>query len=107
MNTTKNSPWGNLVGIRPVKRVVKMMQDGLSDNEITRVLKNDFFVSDKKIDLAMSIAKTELKVMKTIPENLLETYAPAMSAIEQVRPEATMKDFSQTRDLIKSIKSST
>ena len=46
-------------------------------------------------------------LMKTIPENLLESYAPAMSAIEQVRPEATMKDFSQTRDLIKSIKSST
>ena len=74
MNTTKNSPWGNLVGIRPVKRVVKMMMDGLSDNEITSVLKNDFFVSDKKIDLAMSIAKTELKVMKTIPENAVSLY---------------------------------
>ncbi len=74
MNTTKNSPWGNLVGIRPVKRVVKMMMDGLSDDEITSVLKNDFFVSDKKIDLAMSIAKTELKVMKTIPENAVSLY---------------------------------
>ncbi len=69
MDGKVNNPWGNLVGIRPVKRVVKMMNDGLSEEEIISILKNDFFTSDKKIDLALNIAKTEIEVIKKIPEN--------------------------------------
>lgn len=69
MDGKTNNPWGNLVGIRPVKRVVKMMNDGLCEKEITHILKDEFFVSDKKIDLALSIAKTEIDVIKNIKEN--------------------------------------
>lgn len=74
MNRTNQSPWGNLVGIRPVKRVVKMLSDGMSEREIQEKLKNEFFVSDKKIDLALSIAKTEIEVMKKVPEKTVSLY---------------------------------
>lgn len=74
MNRTNQSPWGNLVGIRPVKRVVKMLSDGMTETNIQEKLKNEFFVSDKKIDLALSIAKTEIEVMKTVPEKTVSLY---------------------------------
>ena len=74
MNEQTTAPWGNLVGIRPVKRVVKMMNDGLCDEKIETVLKQDFAVSSEKTALAMKIAKVELEVMKTIPKNAVSLY---------------------------------
>lgn len=68
------APWGNLVGIRPVKRVVNMFQQGLTEQDITRILKEEYAVSDKKIDLAIHIAKTELDIIEKIPEKAVSLY---------------------------------
>lgn len=73
MNIQK-APWGNLVGIRPVKRVVKMINDGLDYKQIESILKNDFYVSDEKIALALDIAKKELRIIEEIPENAVSIY---------------------------------
>ncbi len=73
-NNYAYSPWGNLVGIRPVKRVVKMFSDGLNEAEIRKILQNEYAVSDRKIDLALSIAKTEMDVMKVVPEKTVSLY---------------------------------
>ncbi len=74
VTTETTPPWGNLVGIRPVKRVVKMMEDGISDNAIRTCLKKEYNVSDEKTELAMQIAKNEIEVIKTIPENAVSLY---------------------------------
>lgn len=74
MSEQTKAPWGNLVGIRPVKRVVQMMHDGLPREQIEAVLKHDFCVSDEKTALALSIAELECNVMKTIPENAVSLY---------------------------------
>ncbi len=74
MNQNNTSPWGNLVGIRPVKRVVKMFQDGMIETQIADMLKKEYGVSDKKINLALSIAKTEIKVIESIPQNAVSLY---------------------------------
>ncbi len=74
MSEQTKAPWGNLVGIRPVKRVVKMMNDGLSDEKIETILKQDFHVSNEKTALAMKIAEIEREVMKTIPQNAVSLY---------------------------------
>jgi len=74
MNKEKTIPWGTLVGIRPVKRVVNMLMSGLSEEEAGKILKNEYEVSDKKIDLSLSIAKTELSVIKSIPKNGVALY---------------------------------
>lgn len=69
-----SAPWGNLVGIRPVKRVVKMMEDGLSEEQIKTILLQDYQVSTKKTELALSIAKREISVMKRIPQRAVSIY---------------------------------
>ena len=73
-NKEKTVPWGTLVGIRPVKRVVNMLSNGLSEEETLNVLKNEYEVSDKKIDLSLSIAKRELAIIETIPDNAVSLY---------------------------------
>lgn len=74
LNKEKTIPWGTLVGIRPVKRVVNMLSSGLSKEEVEKILKTEYEVSDKKVDLSLSIAKTELSVMKKIPQNSVSLY---------------------------------
>ena len=70
----KTIPWGTLVGIRPVKRVVSMLNSGCSDEDVVKILKEEYEVSDKKINLALSIAKTELSVISDIPQNAVSLY---------------------------------
>lgn len=70
----KTIPWGTLVGIRPVKRVVGMLNSGMSETEVKKVLKYEYEVSDKKTELALSIAKTEIDVISTFPENAICLY---------------------------------
>ena len=70
----KTVPWGTLVGIRPIKRVVNMLSSGVSEEEVRKILKDEFEVSDKKIDLSLSIAKTEMNVISSIPENAISLY---------------------------------
>ncbi len=70
----KTIPWGTLVGIRPVKRVVNMLSDGFSEAQVIKKLKEEYEVSDKKTDLSLSIAKTELNVISTIPKNAISVY---------------------------------
>ncbi len=73
-NKEKTIPWGTLVGIRPVKRVVNMFQSGLNEDEIRQKLKEEYEVSDKKTDLSLSIAKTELYIISSIPKNGISLY---------------------------------
>ena len=73
-NKEKTIPWGTLVGIRPVKRVVNMLLAGKNDEEVLKILKEDYEVSDKKAELSLSIAKTELSVISDIPENAVSLY---------------------------------
>lgn len=68
------APWGDLVGIRPVKRVVNMLEQGMDELTVQRILKEQYAVSDKKIDLAMRIAKTELDVIRIVPEKAVSLY---------------------------------
>ena len=70
----KTIPWGTLVGIRPVKRVVSMLNSGMSEEKVEKILKDEFEVSDKKTELALSIAKTEIDVISTLPENAICLY---------------------------------
>lgn len=74
INKEKTIPWGTLVGIRPVKRVVDMFSKGHTEEEIIDILKNEYEVSDKKIDLSLSIAKREITIINGIPKNAVSLY---------------------------------
>ena len=62
--TGKVLPWGTLTGIRPVKIAVHLMDEGASDEEVEKYLKNVYYCSDEKIKLSLEIAHTERELKK-------------------------------------------
>lgn len=60
--TGKKLLWGTLTGIRPVTLSVKLLREN-SEEETREILKNDYYVSDKKIDELIEIGKIELDIL--------------------------------------------
>lgn len=52
--------WGTLTGIRPTKLYHKYYRDGLTHEEITKILVRDYLISPEKIDLMRDIVHTQL-----------------------------------------------
>ena len=66
MQTGKTLPWGNLIGIRPTKIPMFMLEEGKSEAEIADFMKKAHFVSDEKIALSIDIAKREKELLDTL-----------------------------------------
>jgi len=64
--TNKELPWGTLTGIRPTKIPMKLMEEGHSDEEIKAYMKETYFATDEKIQLAIDIAKREKALLSKI-----------------------------------------
>ena len=71
--TGKSLPWGNLTGIRPTKIAMGMLNEGKTDEEIERFMKETHFVSDEKAKLSIEIAHREGEVLK--PLQKMEGYS--------------------------------
>lgn len=59
-------PWGNLIGIRPTKIAMAMLEAGKKDEEIAAFLKQEHFVSDEKAALGIEIARRENKILQSL-----------------------------------------
>ncbi len=68
--TGKQLPWGVLIGIRPTKIVLEMMNQGKSEDEIITIFKEDFFVREDKAKLCLDIAKIEKEMVNKDPKNV-------------------------------------
>lgn len=66
--TKKELPWGVITGIRPTKLALEKLEDekGYNDEDIEKMLKEYFYVSDEKTKLAIDIAKREMKILENI-----------------------------------------
>jgi len=64
--TGRELPWGTLTGIRPTKIPMKLMEEGHSDEEIAKYMKETYFATDEKIQLSIDIAKRERKLLEKI-----------------------------------------
>lgn len=62
-DTGMELPWGNLTGIRPAKIPALLLEEGISEPEIRKEMKETYLISDEKLDLAMDIAKRESKLL--------------------------------------------
>lgn len=62
--TGKTLPWGTLTGIRPVKIPMAMIEEGCSNPEAARYMRETYDVSREKAALAISIANREREVLK-------------------------------------------
>lgn len=61
----KQLPWGNLTGIRPVKIVMSMLEQGKSSREVERTVRETYCISEEKAKLSLEIAERERKILNT------------------------------------------
>ena len=69
-----NLPWGVMCGIRPAKIVRSLSEEGYNRDEVRKILKDVYEVSDEKINLAIEVAENEIKLLKKIGKNSVSVY---------------------------------
>lgn len=57
--------WGMLVGVRPSKVAMEMLNSGMSKSRVKRTLVSDFLVTPKKAGLAVDVARKEKEIIGT------------------------------------------
>ncbi|MBO5897314.1 MAG: coproporphyrinogen dehydrogenase HemZ [Clostridia bacterium] len=65
--------WGMLTGVRPSKLMLNRI-DELGEDGARDYFTNRFFATPEKTELAFSVAKTELRIIKESPENSFSLY---------------------------------
>lgn len=65
-HTGKELPWGTLTGIRPTKIPYMMMEEGKTNEEIRTYMRETYFCSDEKAELAYEIAAKERQILSKI-----------------------------------------
>ena len=66
LETKRELPWGNLTGIRPTRIVMNLIEQDMSDEEIFKYMKDNYYTSDEKTELSLSIAHREKEILKNI-----------------------------------------
>ena len=59
----KNYSWGGLMGVRPTKVVRRLLALGYSYDEIRRIMKDFYIVSEEKAELLIKVVKKELEFL--------------------------------------------
>lgn len=67
-------PWGILTGIRPVKMVNQLFKQGFSKDEIGHYLKQEFLISEEKLQLCFTIAEKQQPFVNKIRDNTFSLY---------------------------------
>ncbi len=52
-------PWGSLTGVKPVRRILSLMSEGLSPEEIKSGMKLKYMLSDEKLEMLYQTALTQ------------------------------------------------
>ncbi|MGB8955120.1 MAG: coproporphyrinogen dehydrogenase HemZ [Tumebacillaceae bacterium] len=61
--TGQHQPWGILFGVRPLKLVHNMREQGRDDAYIRSKLQNEYLISENRINLLLEIADSQLRTM--------------------------------------------
>lgn len=68
------APWGISTGIRPAKTARMMLDEDKNDREILRYMQEEFFITPKKAQLSLDVAKKEFGLLKNRMENGVGLY---------------------------------
>lgn len=60
-------PWGTLTGIRPVKIISELLNQGKSIAAVSVYMKNTYLISDEKLNLMLQTATTESLLLTDFP----------------------------------------
>lgn len=72
--TDKDLPWGILTGIRPVKIVHQLYEDGMNDEEIVQHLNDEYLVNEDRALLSINIAQVEKKYIEKNNKHQVSIY---------------------------------
>ena len=67
-------PWGTLTGIRPAKIVNELFNMNKSEDDIRRILSDEYLIHDNKIDLLIGASINQRKINKSLPKNSISIY---------------------------------
>ena len=67
-------PWGILTGIRPAKVAASLLYNGKGRVKAKKILRDEHFLNPQKAALAVSVASTEIKLLKKMPKNSCSLY---------------------------------
>lgn len=62
----KELPWGTLTGVRPAKIPLRMLTEGMPEEEIDRILREEYRCSREKSALVLDVAKREYAITSGI-----------------------------------------
>mgnify|MGYP001564586612 CR=1 FL=1 len=63
-------PWGTLIGIRPSKIALELINEGKSDDEIIKFFYEHFYASKQKAELCIKIAEFEKKLVNSVEQKI-------------------------------------
>lgn len=66
--------WGILVGIRPAKLALELLEAGKSPLSVRRILRRDYLVNPKKATLCIDVAQNERAILSEVSENTCSLY---------------------------------
>lgn len=72
--TGKTMSWGMLTGVRPVKLVRAMREEGMDDSSILRTMRERYFVSEKKARLCLDTCDHETPVLRRVSRDSFSLY---------------------------------
>ena len=69
-HTTNQLPWGTLIGIRPSKKALELLQEGISEKAIIEQLKEKHVTREDKSQLCIDVAKFERNIVNKNKDNI-------------------------------------
>ena len=67
-------PWGTLSGIRPAKTAYVLFENAKSEDEVRRILGEEYFVQDDKISLSVQVASATKRIEQKIGPGKVSLY---------------------------------
>lgn len=64
--TGRKLPWGTLTGIRPTRMLLTALEEGKTEDEIRRRMRETYLLSEEKLELAMAVASREHGLLQTL-----------------------------------------
>ncbi len=69
-NTALNLPWGTLIGIRPSKKALELLENGFSEDAIIKEFKEKHVTREDKAQLCIDVAKFERNIVNKNKNNI-------------------------------------
>lgn len=68
------APWGISTGIRPAKTARMLLDEGKTDSEILKFMKEEYWISPERADLSLEVAKRERTLLSDSKPNQVSLY---------------------------------